>query len=63
MNVKRNTPKSSPTTLSAHIIRFTPAEEAAISRAIKESVRFMKTYGRGRKPRMIDKTKYENYIQ
>lgn len=39
---------------------FTEAEEAAIKRAISNSVKFMQNYGKGREPMLIDLSHYEN---
>lgn len=42
-----------------HLFHFTDREEIAIARAIEKAKRFMEKYGCGRKPRMIDRSKYE----
>lgn len=39
---------------------FTVAEELRMRRAIREASRFMESYGKGRKPFMVDKAKYIN---
>lgn len=49
--------------LHTHLFPFTAEDEKAIKRAMKEAAEYMQSFGRGRKPRMIDRTKYENHIQ
>lgn len=38
--------------------RFTDEEEKAIRRAMRDSIRYMATYGQGREPYMLDKRNY-----
>lgn len=39
---------------------FTELEEIRMRRAIREANEFMETYGKGRKPYMVDKSHYNN---
>ena len=39
--------------------RFTEAEERAMAVAIRKSRQFMRTYGQGREPYMLDRRNYE----
>lgn len=43
----------------ATLFRYTPEQEARIKRAIHEAVEYMKGYGKGRQPRMIDTSHYD----
>lgn len=61
MSIKHK--KSADKILSAHICHFIAEEERAILRAMKQAAEFMRTYGRGCKPRMINLKNYENRIQ
>lgn len=45
--------------LKAHLVRFTEREEMQIAYAIDSAKEYFKKYGRGRKPQMIDRTKYK----
>lgn len=45
---------------SARLFPFTEAEERAMKRAIKRSVKFMATFGKGRDPYMVDLRYYNN---
>lgn len=38
---------------------FTPEDELQMQTAIKRSIEFMKNYGKGRKPYMIDRKAYD----
>ena len=42
------------------LFTFTPAEEATIQRAIRNSIRFMQTFGQAPKQPEIDLSHYEN---
>lgn len=42
---------------------FSPREEWFARKAMREAAKFMQGYGRGRKPRMVDKSHYEQGIQ
>lgn len=39
-------------------VRFTDEEEKAIRRAMRDSIRYMATYGQGREPYMLDRRNY-----
>lgn len=39
---------------------FTVADELRLKRAIRDAVRFMESYGKGRQPFMVDKSRYIN---
>lgn len=39
--------------------RYTDSQEAHIKRAMEEAVEYMKGYGKGRQPRMIDTSRYD----
>lgn len=43
---------------STRLFPFTEAEEASIKRAMWHAAKYMRTYGKGREPMLIDITKY-----
>lgn len=45
---------------SRRLFPFTPAEDAAIKRAMISAARFMENYGKGREPYTIDVSHYAN---
>ncbi len=54
----RKSPKSSP--LDTRLFLFTPAEERAIRRAVRSSVKFMQSFGQAPAQPPIDLTHYLN---
>lgn len=58
MSIKRKIPeKTKP--LKTRLFRLTEREEMQIAYAIDSAKEYFKKYGRGRKPQMIDRSKYE----
>lgn len=43
--------------------KFLLSEEERMLQAMAESIRFMKNYGKGREPYMVDMSHYANYKQ
>jgi hypothetical protein len=52
----QNSPDASK--IRINLFHFTEREERMIERAILLSQKFMDSYGRGRKPMMVDRSKY-----
>lgn len=42
---------------------FSPKDEWLAAKAMREASEFMRGYGKGQKPRMVDKSRYEQGIQ
>lgn len=43
--------------------KFLPSEEARMLNAMEDAIRFMKNYGKGREPYMVDVSHYANHKQ
>lgn len=47
--------------LRTHLFSFTESEEYRIACAIMVATKFMASYGKGRKPQLIDPSHYNDY--
>lgn len=57
--METNQDSSQKKTNKTTLFHYTDSQEAHIRRAMEEAVEYMKGYGKGRQPRMIDTSRYD----